>query len=354
MTPLERTLTALSHREPDRVPYFPLPTMHGARELGLSIEEYFSRAENIIEGQTRLVARYGGDCLSPFFYSSAEIEAWGGTTIFLPDGPPQCGRPILERAAQIDHLHAPRIGDSASLEKMLKAIRGLKERCGDEYPVMGIVIAPTSLPVMQMGFAHYLDLIADDPERLEHLLELNTGFTIAWGKAQLAAGATALCYSDPLSSPSMLPRALSARLCLPIMRRCQQAFGAAMAVHMASGRVMPILEDLAESSLAGVGVSALEDLAELKARAAGRVALMGNLNAITMRHWSQQEAEREVKEAIRKAGRGGGFVLTDNHGEIPFQVPGEVLGFLRDAVARWGHYPLTWIDEEEEAAGRSA
>jgi len=37
MTSMERVLTTLSHKEPDRVPLFLLATMHGAKELGLSI-----------------------------------------------------------------------------------------------------------------------------------------------------------------------------------------------------------------------------------------------------------------------------------------------------------------------------
>ncbi len=55
MTSLQRVLTTLGHREPDRVPFFLLVTMHGAKELGLSIKEYFSKAENVVEGQLRLL-----------------------------------------------------------------------------------------------------------------------------------------------------------------------------------------------------------------------------------------------------------------------------------------------------------
>ncbi|CAK0777547.1 hypothetical protein CCP4SC76_6400002 [Gammaproteobacteria bacterium] len=72
---------------------------------------------------------------------------------------------------------------------------------------------------------------------------------------------------------------------------------------------------------------------------------MGAMNGVTMRRWSPQEAEREVKDAIRQAGRGGGFILSDNHGEIPFQVPDEVLLAIGEAVKNWGRYPLKWLDE---------
>jgi len=93
-----------------------------------------------------------------------------------------------------------------------------------------------------------------------------------------------------------------------------------------------------------MGVSALEDLAELKAAAQGKLTLLGNLNGIEMRRWTAEQAEAEVKRAIAKAGRGGGFILSDNHGEIPWQVPDEVLLAIGDAVERWGRYPLDWIE----------
>ena len=86
MTSMQRTLTALGHGEPDRVPLFLLLTEHGARELGLSIEAYFSCAENVIEGQLRLHRKYRTDCLYAFYYASIEVEAWGGS-LQLQDSP---------------------------------------------------------------------------------------------------------------------------------------------------------------------------------------------------------------------------------------------------------------------------
>ncbi len=44
MSSIDRVFTALGHSEPDRVPVFLSLTMHGAKELGLSIQEYFSSA----------------------------------------------------------------------------------------------------------------------------------------------------------------------------------------------------------------------------------------------------------------------------------------------------------------------
>lgn len=344
MNAMQRTLTALGQKEPDRVPLFLLTTLHGAKEMGLSIQDYFSRAENVIEGQMRLLEKYRGDCLYAFYYASIETEAWGGSTLFLPDGPPLCGAPVIHGPEDIDRLEAPDIADAPGLQRVLETIRGLKAKVADAVPIIGVAISPFSLPVMQMGFDRYIELIYEQPERFQRLMRANETFTIAWANAQLEAGATAICYFDPVSSTTNIPRDLYLRTGQQVARRTIAGIQGPTATHMASGRCLSILGDIADTGTAVVGVSVLEDLAQLKAAAGGRVSLLGNLNGIEMRRWTLRQAEIEVKRAIAKAGRGGGFLLGDNHGEIPWQVPEEVLLAIGDAVARWGRYPLDWVD----------
>ena len=67
MTSLERVLTTIGQKEPDRVPYFLLLTMHGAKELKISIKDYFSKGENVYEGQVKLREKFGHDCYYTFF-----------------------------------------------------------------------------------------------------------------------------------------------------------------------------------------------------------------------------------------------------------------------------------------------
>lgn len=351
MTSMQRTLTALGQTEPDRVPLFLLTTLHGAKELGMTIKEYFSRADNVIEGQMRLLKKYRADSLYAFFYASIEVEAWGGTTLFLADGPPQCGVPIIRSSEDIDTLLAPKVLASPCLTRVFKTIRGLKAQVGDTVPIIGVVISPFSLPVMQMGFDRYIELIYEQPERFEKLMQTNQAFTIDWANAQMEAGATAICYFDPVSSTTNIPRELYLRTGKLVAKHTISKIKGPTATHMASGRCLPIMADIAETGTAVVGVSALEDMGELKMAANKQVSLLGNLNGIEMRRWTAQQAEAAVKRVIAQAGPGGGLLLGDNHGEIPWQVPEEVLLAIRDAVERWGRYPLDWVkDWKKEAA----
>lgn len=340
MTSMQRVLTTLSHQEPDQVPVFLLTTMHGARELGLTIREYFSRVEYVVEGQMRLLKKYRSDCLHPFHYASLEIEAFGGSTIFIDDGPPNCGGPIIHRMEDIDSLEAPRVAGAAVLCRVLEVMRELKARVGDTVPIMGVAVSPFSLPIMQMGFGPYIELIYEEPERWARLMAVNQTFCAEWANAQLAAGAAAIAYFDPMSSSTSIPRELYLKTGHRIALQTVPLISGPVAMHLASGRGLAIADDIAATGMVGVGVSALEDLGDWKAAVGGRLALIGNLNGVEMRRWTPARAESEVKRAIARAGRGGGFILADNHGEIPWQVPDETLLAIRAAVDRWGRYPL--------------
>lgn len=340
MTSMERVLMTLGHSEPDRVPLFLLPTMHGARALGMSIEAYFRDAAAVVEGQLRMRARYGHDCLYGFFHAPLEVTAFGGEVVYVDDGPPNSGQPCVTSEADILALQPPRIEEHKGLCEVLKAIEGLSAAAAGEVPVIGGVMSPFSLPVMQMGFGAYLDLMHDRRDLFDRLMAVNEAFARAWANAQLAAGATAICYFDPVSSPTVIPRALYRRTGFEVARRTLPGIQGPTATHLASGRALAILDDLVETGTAIVGVGAEEDLAELKAAARGKLTLLGNLNGLRMRRWTTQEAEQQVKASISAGAAGGGFILADNHGEIPWQVSEDTLDAIAEATRRWGRYPL--------------
>nr|WP_319580924.1 uroporphyrinogen decarboxylase family protein [uncultured Methanospirillum sp.] len=260
------------------------------------------------------------------------------------DGPPNAGRPIIRNAADIHELQVPTIDNSPSLGKVIDAIKGLSAYAKGTIPIIGVIMSPFSLPVMQMGFEAYLDLLYDQPELFWLLMEKNEEFSVAWANAQLEAGATAICYFDPVSSPTCIPPDLYRKTgCIVAKRTISQIHGPT-ATHLASGLTLPIIQDLISTGTLIVGVSSDEDIGEIKRVAHNGLRVLGNLNGIEMRNWTPEDAESAVKQAIRKAGPGGGFILSDNHGEIPWQVPDSVLTAISNSVRKWGEYPLTWIN----------
>nr|VFK11588.1 MAG: uroporphyrinogen decarboxylase [Candidatus Kentron sp. LPFa]VFK28527.1 MAG: uroporphyrinogen decarboxylase [Candidatus Kentron sp. LPFa] len=347
MTSLQRVLTTLGFQEPDRAPLFLLLTMQGAKELGLTIEEYFSRADHVVEGQLLMLEKYQHDCLYPFFYAGIELEAWGADIIYSLDGPPNCGPPIIS-AENIQTIAPPKAAEAPCLQKVYETISRLKAEVVDKAPIIGVVMSPFSVPVMQMGFERYLDLLYEKPDLFEILMAKNEAFCVEYANTQISAGATAICYFDPLASPTIIPPGLYEKTGNQVAKRTISQIKGPTATHLASGRTAAVIDLIAGTGTAVLGFSVDEDPALIKRKSNGRLSLLGNLNGIAMRNWTPEIAEQVVKETIAAGAAGGGFILSDTHGEIPYQVPEEILLAISRAVARWGTYPLDWITRDVE------
>lgn len=347
MNALERTLTTLGHQEPDRVPLFLLLSLYGARELNMPIKEYFSDAQTVFEGQKQMLQNYGADCLYTLQYAAAEYEAFGGGTRFISNGPPNSDVPIVQSPKDIENLRFSSPEAVPSLNRVLQTTALLKEEYGDNYPIVGVCISPFSMPVMQMGFDRYLDLMHREPALFWTLIRTNQEFAVAWSNAQLKAGATAICYFDPVSSPTIITKNQYLETGKKIAKETIARINGPTVTHFASGRVSSVVDDLSETGTLALAASSLEDIGALKQKCKGKIAVFGNLNAIEMIRWTPQEIEKNVRKIIQKAAPGGGFILSDNHGEIPYQMPPENLKILKNVVDEFGSYPLKTQPEDE-------
>ena len=59
-----------------------------------------------------------------------------------------------------------------------------------------------------------------------------------------------------------------------------------------------------------------------------------------MATWDRKKAREETRKLIKGAAKGGGFILSDNHGEIPWQVSEDVLMEIAQTVEEYGTYPI--------------
>ena len=165
-TSMQRVLTTLGLVEPDRVPLFLLLTTQGAVEMGVTLKDYFHNPHLIAEAQLRFRERYRNDCLLGFTYVAAEFEAFGGDTLFYDLAPPNAGEPFLHTPDDFTRLTVPKIEDCPALIRTLELQAQLHRAANANAPVIGVVISPTSLPVMQLGFPDYFRLLMVEPEKL--------------------------------------------------------------------------------------------------------------------------------------------------------------------------------------------
>lgn len=340
MNSMERVMTAITHKEPDRVPVFHLFSFYGAKELGMSVKEYFSNSKNVVKAQLRMREKFSNDCLYTFSYAPIEVEAFGGEVIYIDDGPPNSGQPFISDFTQIKNIELPLIKELKPLLRVLETTRTLKNKVGDEVPIIGVVMSPFSLPVMQMGFEKYLELLYFREDEFNHLIKINQEFCIAWANAQFDSGATAVTYFDPLASPTIIERSKYIETGHKIAKETISKFKGATATHLASGISLPVLDDIVSTGSAVLGFSEKDDIKAIKKQAKDKICLLGNLNGIEMVNWDSKTTQSKVKNLIQKAAKGGGFILSDNHGDIPWQVSESTLMEISETVKEYGTYPV--------------
>jgi len=122
MNSFDRVMSSLSFKEPDRVPLFLFLSTYGAKEMQVSVKEYFSKWENIVKMQLKMKKKYNNDLVFTFFYAALETEAMGGEVIFFPEGPPNSGEPILKSNRDIENFEIPNVKKNIHLNKVLKVL----------------------------------------------------------------------------------------------------------------------------------------------------------------------------------------------------------------------------------------
>jgi uroporphyrinogen decarboxylase len=341
MTGMERLVAAINGTLADRIPVFCNLLDQGAKELGLSLEEYYSSGEHVAEAQLKMRAKYGYDCLWSLFYVGKEAELLGcRKIIFAKDGPPNVGEMVIKNYDDIARLQVPDdITSHPAFAEELKCLRILKAEAGGKYPICAYLTSSMTMPAILMGMEKWLQMLMMGPHDLrDELLTKCSDFFQKQAAAYRAAGADVLVYSNPFGSTDVIPRKFFNELSLPWMARDLAPGGTAGIVYYCgSSRFNNVIKAVIEHL--GIGVfylSPMDDIAEGKQLVAGRGLTCGVINDIMLLEWSKEEIRAEVKRMI-EAGKPGGKFLFGTL-VMPYNIPEENIRTMLEAAYEYGRF----------------
>ena len=352
MKPKERFMTALELKEPDKVPLsdFLFSKALFDEVLGGKTEVY--EGGKAVRCATKLgfdsvwipVGGYGG--YSPEFVGENRyIDEWGTTYCHndtsWPIDPP-VDYPIKNRE-DYKNWTIPDAADPARLDPLKEAIA---ENSG-EIALCSGVLGPFTCVGLLMGYEDMAIAFYDDPDLVTDLLNDAADFSITSGKLLFEAGADALLMGEDLGylnglfvSPEMMRT-----MVLPVIKRMADEYkkiGAKLLLHC-DGDVRQVLPDII-----GTGIAALHpierkshmDLEQVKRDHGKEVCIIGNVNATTtLVHGTFEDIEEEVKECLRIAGPGGGYVIGSDH-SISQGVPIKNALHFFETVLKLRDYPI--------------
>lgn len=341
ITGMDRLIAAINGESSDRIPVFCNLLDQGARELGLSLEEYYSKGEYVAEGQLRLREKYGHDNVWSLFYVGKEVEILGCRKIlFSTDGPPNVEDFVIKSHDDIHALEIPNdIESHPAFAETLACLRILRAEVGGKYPICAYITASMTLPALLMGMDKWLELLLLGPAEVrDELLEKCSDFFRKEIAAMRRAGADVLVYSNPFGSPEMVPMPLFERLSMPWMERDLAPGGMAGVVYYCgSFRFNRVIERVIERL--GIGtyyLSPQDDVAEGKRIIAGRGLTCGVINDIMLMSWSKDQIAAEVRRILDAGMPGGRFLFGTL--VMPLGIPEENIRVMLDVAYEHGRY----------------
>ncbi|MDD2899173.1 MAG: uroporphyrinogen decarboxylase family protein [Desulfuromonadaceae bacterium] len=341
MNGMERLSAAINGTAADRIPIFCNLIDQGAKELGMSLEEYYARGEHVAAAQLQMREKYGYDNLWSLFYVGREAGLFGcRRMIYAPDGPPNVGEMVIKTVDDIARLTVPdSISDHPAFAEELKCLQILRQEAGGKYPICAYITASMTLPAILMGMEKWLPLLLRGPVDLrDELLSKCHEFFVKEVAAYRAAGADVLVYSNPFGSIDFVPFRLFEELSLPWIKKDIEAAGVqGMVYYCGSARINMVIDRvLAETAIKAYYLSPLDDVAEGKQAIAGRGLCCGVINDIRMIDWSPAEVRLEVKRLIEAGKPGGKFLFGTLL--MPYNIPEQNIRALVDAATEFGRW----------------
>jgi [methyl-Co(III) methanol-specific corrinoid protein]:coenzyme M methyltransferase len=324
MSPKRRFLTALLGGKPDRLPVGNVVSVATVEQMQ-RVDAWFPDAHNDAELMARLAAAghtlLGYDTVMPVFSVTQEAAAlgcvvdWGQTDQM----PTVRSHPF----AQVDDFAYPKDWLQAnSIQVVLKALRLLRERLGDQVVVVGKVMGPWTLSYHMMGMEEFLIATKLDPDRARRSLETLKQVSLAFARAQIQAGADIICLADHASGGIVSPLAYRDFL-LPLHQELFSAIGAPGVLHCC-GNTTDRVKYFAESGVDCYHFESQVDIDSAVAEARGRMTLMGNINNPTV---LLQGSPEDVRVACQKAIQAGVQILSPECA-VPLTTPLENLKAL--------------------------
>ncbi|HID18931.1 TPA: hypothetical protein EYP27_05270 [Candidatus Bathyarchaeota archaeon] len=342
MTSYDRLMTAFERKQPDRVPVTPFNREWCLRQLGFKFSAAMTNAEIYAFSQLYCIKKFGYDMVLDFLAVHAESEAMGSRLHIPEDAAPSVAEPaVKDYKSDLPKLKVPNPWKDGRLPMILKGIQIMKSVCEKmNIPVMGYVQAVWRHTCMLRGVEKAMLDVKKNPDELKELCEIALESLIVYGNAVAEAGADLIWVSDPVSSGDMISRKTFEEFVHPFLKREIKALkrtGVKLFLHIC-GNVNDRLDLMASTGVDAISVDEKVDLAKAKELIGGQVAIMGNLSpGKTLLSGKQEDVERESKQAIDAAAKGGGFILASGCLTAAAMPPENVETMVR-VVKTYGRY----------------
>jgi len=361
MTPKERVLISLNHREPDRVPRVASFTPEFAGRL----RKHFKIKDELFNphGGTNheLELKLGNDILltaqgfANSYYKNLDKDykdEWGVHWKIV-------GYETKNGTGKYTEISGNPLGDDESVENYIppdpaiesryEPSKRLIEEFGKEYPIMGVIVTTIFETAWALRGLDKLmmDLITNE-ELADKILDIPFKYHLYAGKKLASMGVDIIWTGDDvggqkgmLISPEMWRKYLKPRM-EKLYSELKSINPDLKIAYHSDGNIYPIIDELVE-----IGLDILNpvqpkcmDPHYLKKRYGKNLSFWGTIDIQeTLPFGTPEKIENEVKNRIKNIGPGGGFIIGPTHNVQIDTSIGNFFAFW-NAVEKYRKYPI--------------
>ncbi len=262
------------------------------------------------------------------FDINVEAEAMGCETRFGDDtSTPPTSTPKTK--ADYHQIKIPDPLRDGRMPEVLEAITILKDRAGDEVPLIAALGTPFELLSTTLGFEDVTMSIHEDPDFLTEQLRKMTAVAKTYAKEIEKRDPDVLMLADG-TSQSLGPK-YYALFSLPYTKALVASLEKPVILHIC-GNATPLLELMVETGVQAFSIDKPVDVAKALQVTKGKIALVGKISPQTLALGSVQEVIAETDESLKMGLR----VIAPGCGILP-QTPLKNLRAYIDRVVTFPH-----------------
>lgn len=345
MKPIERVTIALQHKEPDRVPVYPILSGVTRKLTGAGYKEWTTNADTCAEALIKAADEFGLDVICTLTDLSVEAADYGQKIVY-PEN--EAAHPDLsdhliksiedyDKLPEIDPRRTPRMSEHIKLCDLLVKAKGA------EIPVVAFIFGPLGILSMLRGQQDlYMDMY-DDPEAVKRVVEKITDMLVDYSDALMDTGIHAIMIDTLFASQSIMSKQMWLEfegVCVERLARHIHDRGCMVMIHNCGAG---IYFDVQIQTMKPEAISFLHipddctSYEEAKEKYGSVTTLIGCISPTWLAEATPDEVAAESRKHIDMFGKGGGFILSTGC-EYPANIPFDNAKAIVETAREYGKY----------------
>ena len=288
--------------------------------------------------QVKCYEKFGYDCVWGFGLSDVAM-ALGARLSNLEQGWPSIVYHPLADGDGIGSLPTFDIANAELLDYKVEVIKKLREKVGPHVAIFGYAEVPFMVAGELRGLTNFFLDIGLNPKAVTELVDFCFKPCLESAKVIADAGADILWFPLPIASANCISRNHYLQFVTDSNRKFYSTlseFGCKVVVHTC-GKWHDRLDLVVDEGMDGLHL-AETDLADFKQKFGDKMTMLGQVHPVDiMLNGTAEQAYDESVKDIKRAAKGGGFLLSADCG-IPRETPPENMYAMVRAAIEEGQY----------------